>query len=118
MPKRWTIQAGIIALGAVVAVGTLQRGTYVPQTPLVQRLAAGDSAAQAKLGSLVAATAPAAKPTSLAVLDTGLSHPRIDYWIHRLTTNLSDGFETSLARMDKYADMISSKLAAKDMPQD
>lgn len=118
MPKRWTTQAGIIALGAAVAIGTLKHGTYIDQAPLVQRLTAGDSAASAKLSSLVGASSSASKPATIALLDDGISHPRIDYWIHRLTTNLSEGFETSLGRMNKYADMINSKLAAKDMPQD
>ena len=119
MPKRWTIQAGIIALGAVVAFGTVQRGSYVPQAPLVKRLAAGDSAAKKKVSSLVAAASPAADTTSdESELDAGVDHPRIDYWVKRLTTTLSSGFKTSLTRMDKYESMIEGKLAAKEMPQD
>lgn len=125
MPKRWTIQAGIIALGAVVTVGTLERGTYLSHAahirPLAQQVAAGDSAARAKLSTLVASTAPAAsaaKPEPASDLGADVEHASIDHWVTRLSTNLSSGFKTSLARMDKYADMIGGKLAAKDMPQD
>ena len=123
MPKRWTIQAGIIALGAVVAIGTLQHGSYVAQAPLVQQVAAGDSTARAKMSSLVAVATPAPAKADTTTkyaggLDNGSTHPRVEYWVSRLSTSMAGGFTKSLQRMNKYADMITGKLEANDMPRD
>lgn len=124
MPKRYLIQAGIIAMGAMVAIGTLEHGSYVAQAPLVQRVAAGDSAARAKMGSLVAAgtLAPAKADSTTAKyaggLDSGSTHPRVEYWVTRLSTTMAGGFTKSLQKMDKYANMITGKLEANDMPTD
>jgi len=117
MLKRWVIQTGIIAVGAVVAVGTLQHGSPIAKTPLVQQLAAGDSMARAKMSSLVASASPA-PPASAGGLDGGIDHPRIDYWVTRLSTTMASSFKTSLDRMEKYTDMISAKLEDKEMPKD
>ena len=51
-------------------------------------------------------------------LDSGINHPRIDYWVNRLSTTMASSFKTSLGRMEKYADMIGGKLENKSMPQD
>lgn len=118
MLKRWVIQTGIIAVGAVVAVGTLQHGSPISRTPLVQQLAAGDSAARAKMGSLVMASSSTTAPVSAGGLDSGINHPRIDYWVKRLSTTMASSFKTSLGRMEKYAGMIGGKLENKSMPQD
>jgi membrane-bound lytic murein transglycosylase D len=118
MPKRWTIQTGIVALGAVVAVGTMQRTTtYLPQPTVVQQVAAGDSIAREKMSSLVAASSAPA-PISQSELNIDVDHPRVDYWVSRLTTQLKAGFETTLGKMEKYDTMITSKLEAKDMPKE
>jgi membrane-bound lytic murein transglycosylase D len=118
MLKRWVIQTGIIAAGAVVAVGTLRRDSPVAQPALVQQLAAGDSAARAKMSSLLSVSVAAAPAVSAGGLDNGANHPRIDYWVTRLSTTMAAGFKTSLNRMEKYGDMIAEKLEAKDMPRD
>src|SRR3954469_3486602 len=123
MLKRWLIQTGIIAAGAVVAVGTLRHDSPIAKAPLVQQLAAGDSAARAKLSSLgLPSSAAGSLAPKLAIssggLDNGMDHPRIDYWVNRLTTTMAAGFRTSLDRMEKYADMIGGKLEDKSMPKD
>ena len=46
-----------------------------------------------------------------------LSHPRVDSWIKRFTTSQRSSMTVYLDRMDKYEQMISSKLAERDMPQ-
>jgi membrane-bound lytic murein transglycosylase D len=51
-------------------------------------------------------------------LDAGLEHERITYWVDKFSTSLSSGFERSLVRMSKYADMITAKLDAKKAPRD
>jgi soluble lytic murein transglycosylase-like protein len=117
MPKRWdfrrlAVKGGIIALGTVVAAGTLHHTTYVNHTPLGARVAAADSAASARIASL-------AKPVNANVqLDNGINHARIDYWVSKLTTSMKDGFSVALGRKEKYEDMITSKLDAKGMPRD
>ena len=118
MLKRWVIQTGIITAGAVVAVGTLRHGSPITQAPLVKQLAAGDSAARAKMSSLVAMSSPTSPTTSSGELDNGVSHPRIDYWVTRLSTTMASTMKTSLDRMEKYADMIGGKLEDKQMPKD
>ena len=47
-----------------------------------------------------------------------LQHARVDSWVRRFTTELRGSFATSLDRMNKYENMISSKLANRGMPQD
>jgi membrane-bound lytic murein transglycosylase D len=42
----------------------------------------------------------------------------VDSWIGRFTSDLKRSFSTYLERMDKYAPMISAKLAQREMPQD
>src|SRR3569833_2297061 len=118
MLKRWVIQTGIITAGAVVAVGTLRHASPITQAPLVKQLAAGDSAARAKLSSLVAMSTPTRPTTSSGELDNGVSHPRIDYWVTRLSTTMASTMKTSLDRMEKYADMIGGKLEDKQKPKD
>ena len=118
MLKRWVIQTGVIAAGAVVAVGTLQHGSLLSNTPLAKQLAAGDSAARVKLSSLADAGSSARRVMSPGGLDNGMSHPRIDFWVTRLSTSMAGGFKTSLGRMEKYADMIGAKLENKSMPKD
>lgn len=51
-------------------------------------------------------------------LDVDMAHSRIDTWVKRLTTSARGDFTQSLARMDKYAAMINSKLDEKQMPRE
>jgi membrane-bound lytic murein transglycosylase D len=61
------------------------------------------------------ATLAALAPT---IDSASIDSPLIDRWVTRLSTSLKSDFELSLGRMDKYAGMISQKLAARDMPHD
>jgi len=111
---RHGVKVGIVAAGTLVTLGTLNRTTtFLPQTSLVQRLAIEDSLIAIRPSTL--AKAVSAAPGGL---DVGMEHERIDYWTKRLTTSMSSTFEIALGRMAKYSDMITSKLAAKQMPQD
>jgi membrane-bound lytic murein transglycosylase D len=47
-----------------------------------------------------------------------LDHPRVDYWVEQFQTKRRDDFSIFLTRKEKYALMISEKLAARAMPQD
>lgn len=57
--------------------------------------------------------------TTRSALDVhNVRHPLIQEWIRKLTTTSRRDYQTSLTRMEKYEDMISSKLAERDMPQE
>ncbi|MEX2152586.1 MAG: lytic transglycosylase domain-containing protein [Gemmatimonadaceae bacterium] len=69
-----------------------------------------------------AASNAASKPTSAAPARTtmglpNLDHPRVESWVKRFTTDQRGSFATYLRRMTRYEDMISGKLADRDMPQ-
>lgn len=108
---RHGLKASIIAVGAVVAAGTLHQTSYLPRTPFGQRI--------------VASASPAAQPGDTAVsadsANGGLDdtqHSRVEYWVHKLTTSMSSDFEQVLSRKQKYDDMITAKLDARGMPRD
>src|SRR3954468_20377331 len=100
MAKRWLVQTAVIALGAVVAAGTLYRPLSSPPSSLAERVVARDTQARSKMSSLVAAVLPA-KSTELGAT---IDHPRIDFWVTRLSTTMASGFAKELKSMSKYAD--------------
>jgi membrane-bound lytic murein transglycosylase MltF len=65
---------------------------------------------------LDAAAHSGASATSLDV--DGVQHPHVEKWVDRLTTTLKSEYQSSVSRMAQYSDMISSKLAARKMPQE
>lgn len=76
-------------------------------SPLIDSATTGNAAAGEKPAS------------SRAMLDVdSVRHPLVQEWMRRLTTSSRRDYETSLARMEKYEDMISLKLAERDMPQE
>src|SRR5947209_17948170 len=97
MPMRWTTngssftrtirrygaKAGIIVAGAIIAVGSLHRVTYLPRTPLAKRIAAGEVAA---LPTPWGTTKSADSSIAPGGLDAGMDHDRIKFWVQRLST--------------------------------
>ncbi|MEO8337900.1 MAG: lytic transglycosylase domain-containing protein [bacterium] len=77
-------------------------------------------------GAVVAAVAAGAdrvvnSPDSAVAtssLDISFDHPRIQQWVDRLSTTLKHDFANSMTRMDKYSDMITAKLDARQMPRE
>lgn len=69
------------------------------------------------LSAAVAKVAPSA-PARLASAGglPNLANASVDAWVQRFTTQRA-GYATYLRRMTKYDDMISAKLAKKNMPQ-
>jgi len=70
-----------------------------------------------------AGDSPAVKPvdsatTLLAFTDPGSTQPRVESWVHKLSTSLKGDVEQSLGRMNKYAGMITAKLDDRGMPHD
>jgi hypothetical protein len=113
---RYGLRVGIVVAGGIVAIGTFDH-----PSPLLAR---------PRLVEAVSEAAPTAKPRTDGLartpkariapggLDAGLEHERISYWVDKFSTSLSGGFERSLTRMSKYADMITAKLDAKKAPRD
>jgi hypothetical protein len=112
---RYGIKAGIVALGAVLAARSLDKTTYLAATPLVQRVA--ESAPVHTVGSDILRRTPSNR-IAPGGLDAGLEHERITYWVDKLSTSFSGGFQRSLSRMSQYAEMITAKLDAKQAPRD
>ena len=81
------------------------------------------SAAAVQPDSTAAADSVAGKPVDsttalLAFTDPGSTQPRVESWVHKLSTSLKGDVEQSLGRMNKYTDMITAKLDARGMPHD
>ena len=115
---RYLVQGSFIAAGTVVAAGSLNNGGILPRPALATAIvesAPANPATTVAYGLTHRATASKAAPGGL---DAGLEHERITYWVNRLSTTLSGGFERSLGRMSKYADMITAKLDARQAPRD
>jgi membrane-bound lytic murein transglycosylase D len=58
-----------------------------------------------------------------AAMETGwdlsnLQHDRVDYWIGRFQTDKRSDFEAYLARMGRYASIITGALSEREMPRD
>ena len=108
LAKRYGAQAAIIAVGAVFAIGTLQRTRFLPKPAITEKPFAD---------VLTPKVEAAAKPW--AILDAGQEHDRIDQWIRRLTSpGQKRGVEQTLARKTQYEDMIRAKLEERQMPTD
>ena len=99
-----------IAHGADEA-GATTNAVVTPETPVVQMKFL--AAATANVAAKPAAPAPATTALGLP----NIEHPRVESWIKKFTTTQRSSYATYLSRMTKYDDMISAKLAKKDMPQ-
>jgi membrane-bound lytic murein transglycosylase D len=77
-------------------------------------LAVARAVAMRTAASHVGAGVPAPAPG----LDLDVNHKQVDSWVKRFTTSLKGDFQLSLDRMDKYDDMISAKLAERQMPRE
>src|SRR4051812_6148060 len=80
--RRFGIKAGIVAAGAVVALGTVNRGTYVAHTTLAERVVAS---APVNVKTPWGTTKTADSAIAPGGLDAGVDHDRISYWIKRLS---------------------------------
>ena len=105
------VAAGVLSLSALV-VG-YHRAQSSPDAATRALLATADQDAAEAGGD----SAPA--PMAGSRLDIpDLDHSRVDYWIGRFQTDKRSDFETYLNRMGRYASLISTELAKRDMPQD
>ncbi|MEO8619507.1 MAG: lytic transglycosylase domain-containing protein [bacterium] len=120
--RRVAYPAFAVAMGFCTLVAGLEHSSYV-----VSAIGLQGAAAPTNLGGqviepavLTGFSASGSHVANLAFgqLDVSISHARIDQWVARLTTSLRGDFANSLTRMDKYAEMITAKLDAKQMPRD
>ena len=129
--KRQAIQAGVATIAAMGAIGLMSRDSYVaPVTsrvvapaPLALESSSGAVASVATEPKRSLETAPFAG-TAIGVASAGatgglpnIDNPRVNTWIKRFTTTQRGSMTTYLQRKERYERMISSKLAARDMPQ-
>jgi membrane-bound lytic murein transglycosylase D len=116
----------VIALGAVVAAGTLSDtdGSVTPATATQATQAVG-----AQLSYLTDAT-PSTQPaqpfartaigteTSAAAEIADIDHRYVASWVSRFTGQRKHDLATTLDRMEKYVPMIERKLEARGMPKE
>jgi soluble lytic murein transglycosylase-like protein len=111
----------ISAVAALAAVGILRRDTQVAPAAvsavLAREVKSVASVARPFDRSPTYARANAAGSSGSQVDLPNIAHPRVDSWIKRFTTDQRGSFATYLSRMTRYESMISSKLAARNMPQ-
>jgi soluble lytic murein transglycosylase-like protein len=71
------------------------------------------------LSNAVAKVAPNRLPVKTAHVEglPNIASSSVDAWVKRFTTTQRASYATYLRRMTKYDDMISAKLAKKNMPQ-
>lgn len=105
--KRFGIKAGIIVVGAAIAVGSLQQTRFLPKPPIIEH----------PFSDVLGARATSSD-TGRSVLGANVEHDRIAQWVTKLTTTMRSGVEASLGKKSKYNDMIAAKLEERHMPAD
>ena len=110
--KRFGAKAGIVVVGAAIAVGSLQQTRFLPKPPIVQHPFSDVLSGRAT----ALASSDSAKPWN--VLGANVEHDRIAYWMTKLTTTMRAGVEATLGRKSQYNDMIAAKLEERHMPAD
>ena len=114
---RYGIKFGIVTVGSVAAVSTLNHPASSTHLTFVE--AVKEAAPSNKAATVVASLGRTPKSRiAPGGLDAGLEHERITFWVDKFSTSMSGGFERSLGRMSKYAEMITAKLDAKKAPRD
>ena len=121
--RRKVETAVIVAAAAVSSVGIVHGAAGALEAGDAPATAATSTQPVVQMKYLAAATAavaaptPAPAPARLAMGLPNLDNPRVDSWIKTFTTSQRGSYATYLRRMTKYDDMISAKLAKKNMPQ-
>jgi membrane-bound lytic murein transglycosylase D len=110
LSRRKAESAGLMLVAALAAGGLVATGSSSPSSVL---------APSAQFVTSAVADDQLKPAESNATWDlANLDHQRVDSWIGRFTSDLKRSFARYLERMDRYAPMISAKLAQRDMPQD
>src|SRR4051812_22068107 len=105
LASRFGAQAAIVAVGAGLAIGTVEHAAFLPHPDMAQQPFAHVLSSSS--------SSPTPTPTQLTPgFSVGIDHPRVTYWIDRLTSSLKTRFEKTLARKSEFESMISTKLDA------
>lgn len=119
--KRWASSAALLSVVTTAVVGP----TWVPQPTQASSTATRSTSSTTKTAAAAKTPAPATKapvkapsPPSSTWQLANIASSRVDSWVHRFTTSLKGDLEVALERGKEYIPMISSKLAARDMPQE
>lgn len=111
---RYGVKAGIIAVGAAVAAGTMYRPLLAPET----RTLAQAVTAPAFAVGVPSIAKTAGGPSTAAAFATGLDHESVQHWMQKLASGGGGTLKEMISGMSNYASMISSKLEARQMPSD
>lgn len=107
--KQFGAKAAIIAVGAAVAVGSLEQTRFLPKPAIVAH----------PFSDVLTGRATGSDSTRRwNVLGDNVEHDRIAYWMTRLTTTMRGGVEATLGRKSQYDEMIAAKLVERHMPAD
>jgi membrane-bound lytic murein transglycosylase D len=66
----------------------------------------------------LASAEPSKDPTQPEWELANIANPRVDKWVKKFTTSLDADISAAMDRGEQYSDMISEKLAERDMPQE
>ncbi|HEX2252573.1 MAG TPA: transglycosylase SLT domain-containing protein [Thermoanaerobaculia bacterium] len=102
---------GALLVGGLGSAWNLQNGASAPEASAVETTTAASH-------SLSTARAMPAVVERRELDLPNLDNPRVDHWVERFTGSLRPDLEIRLERMGRYEEMISRKLAERDMPQD
>jgi membrane-bound lytic murein transglycosylase D len=123
------VGAGVLVVGALVVGSHRARTGVSPKAATRELLATADDTAATGGATPTADTGDVGDVGDTGAIAAGsvgqagwdipnLDHSRVDYWIERFQTDKRSDFETYLNRMGRYAALISTELAKRDMPQD
>jgi membrane-bound lytic murein transglycosylase D len=109
------------AAGLATLVGGLERTSFLngasSPTSISSPALVSDSLASSTVAPDVPLSAGSAAG-SRATLNVHVQHARIDRWVQQLTTSHRGDFQQSLGRMDRYSEMITTKLDERQMPRE
>jgi membrane-bound lytic murein transglycosylase D len=129
--KRWASSAALLSVVTTAVIGPvwlpeptqgpLPTATANITTTKIATIETANPAVAAKAAAPSKPTTAAAKaisPPSSTWQLANIASSRVDSWLHRFTTSLKGDIEAALERGKEYIPMISSKLAARGMPQE
>lgn len=128
--KRWAASATVFSMAMLAAGVAVRSPTAIAVRPAAAAISSpvrAVSSPRPSLGAALAATPsrqPASSPQATNAHESptrqlaDISNPRVDRWVHKFTTSLRGDLTAALHRGKAYVPMISTKLAARGMPQE
>ncbi|MFI5227498.1 MAG: lytic transglycosylase domain-containing protein [Gemmatimonadales bacterium] len=130
--ERWASSAALFSLATLAVVEVVRSPTVITVRPAAAAISTPVHATSTALPALSAVfaaaptsspettshTKPASVPTASKRQLADISNPRVTRWVHTFTTSLRGDLAAALQRGKSYVPMISTKLAARGMPQE